>query len=100
MITAAREVIGGALSTIFENHRLFVPQLDGLTHEKCTEILQRPKLCPQLQEWFDVELKPAIGVDVYSSLFPVSDGYATYSNRFARVLVYRFEKLPNLRPGA
>jgi len=49
-----------------------------------------------LKDWFDLELKPFTGIDVYKTQFPHDRGYAIYENRFARVLVYRFEALHNL----
>jgi hypothetical protein len=86
------------LSCIFQNHRLFVPEPKDLTIEKCRELLMRPKLCAQFQDWFETELRPALGLNVYETPFPTGRGYSQYQNSLARVLLYRFEQLPRLGP--
>ena len=98
VITAVRDVLGVALSCIFQNHRLFAPQPKDLTIEKCRELLMRPKMCAQFQDWFDTELRSTIGLDVYKEPFPTERGYCQYQNALARVLLYRFEELPRLGP--
>ena len=98
VITAVRDVLGVALSCIFQNHRLFVPDPKDLTVAKCRELLMRPALCAQFQEWFDTELRPVIGLNVFNTEFPVNKGSCEYQNGFARVLLYRFEELPRLAP--
>lgn len=56
----------------------------------------KPKTTKYLQEWFDLELKAILGLDVYKQLFVRQRGYAIYETTTARVLVYRFEALPKL----
>lgn len=96
VVTAVREVIGAALSSIFQNYRLFVPRPELLTAEKCRELLARPKLCAQFQNWFEAELQPYLGIDVFATPFPHRQRFCLYENRFARVLLYRFDALPSL----
>ncbi|MBW2046213.1 MAG: hypothetical protein JRI96_15255 [Deltaproteobacteria bacterium] len=43
--------------------------------------------------WFDVEIKPLFGIDVFSSTFPKSKGYKIYRSRKADLLVIKLEKL-------
>lgn len=99
VITAVRDVLGAALSTIFENQALFVGKPELLTVEKCVELFGRPRLCPQFSNWPDVELQPQIGIDVYAKPFPFKAGFTTYESRFARVFLYRFESLPQIGPA-
>lgn len=95
IISAVREPIGLGLASIFENYRSFGPDVDSLTPELCSKLLQgHPKLLKSLEDWFDVELKPVVGIDIYETPFQQERGYAIYENRFARLLVYRFEALP------
>ena len=96
VITGVRELIGLALSSIFENRRRFAPAGQELTLERCQELLLRPRMFKLLENWFDAELKPATGVDVFNTPFPHEKGYAIYENRCARVLVYRMEALSAL----
>ena len=98
VITAVRDVFGVALSCIFQNHRIFVETTNELTVEKCRELMMRPKLCAQFQDWFETELRPTIGLDVFKTQFPSDQGICHYQNALARVLLYRFEELPRLRP--
>ena len=98
VISAVRDVFGTALSSIFENHRFLVPDLECLTAEKCGELLSHPPLCSQFHDWFDVELKANFAMDVYRVPFPTKTGHVILQNRLARTLVYRFDFLPRLRP--
>jgi hypothetical protein len=99
VITAVRDVLGVALSCIFQNYRLFAQQPKDLTVEKCRELLIRPKMCTQFLDWFDTELRATIGLNVYKKPFPTERGYCQYENALARVLLYRFEELPRLGPA-
>jgi hypothetical protein len=96
VITAVREPVSLGLSSIFQNSRYFVPQPDALSAELCNEILQRPRMLSSLEDWFDLELKPVTGVDVFQTPFAYDRGFAIYENSRARVLLYRFEALQQL----
>lgn len=96
VITAVRDLIGLVLASIFENFNYFAPDPGGLTAERCAEALLHPKTFKTLRNWFDLELKPFTGIDVFAEKFTPAQGYAAYQNRFARVLVYRFEALNDL----
>lgn len=43
--------------------------------------------------WFDSQLKPIFGIDVFSSGFPTSKGYKIYEGELADLLVLRLENL-------
>ena len=96
VITSLREPFSLALSTIFENFSYFFPRTSTPSREDYLEILQRPKLHDFCQHWFDWELRPFIGIDVFQTPFPTETGYAIYENGFARVLLYRYEALEQL----
>jgi hypothetical protein len=98
VITAIRDVFGAALSSMFENYRLLVPDLECLTAKKCRELLSHPAVCSQFQSWFDVELKANFGIDVYGVPFATETGHVILQNRLARALVFRFDFLPRIRP--
>lgn len=99
VIAGVREVIGAALSAIFENHALFVAEPEMLTPEKCLELLRRPKLCAQFHTWFDVELIDQLGFNIYDHAFPTEQGYATYRNHLAEIMIYRFENFQSVKRG-
>jgi Putative capsular polysaccharide synthesis protein len=96
VITGVRELIGLVLASIFENYAYFAPKIEEMTVEKCRNALMHPKTFKTLRDWFDLELKPFTGVNVFRNPFPYEHGYAIYENRFARVLVYRFESMNQL----
>jgi hypothetical protein len=43
--------------------------------------------------WFDSQLKPVFGIDVFASDFPISKGYKIYEGELADALVLRLENL-------
>jgi hypothetical protein len=96
VISAVREPIGAALSSIFENYFYFFPDLASMTPEVCAEIVQRPRLINSYQNWFEVETRSILGIDVYQHEFPRDQGFAICQNRVFRLLVFRFEALNRL----
>jgi hypothetical protein len=96
IITGMRELIGLMLASIFENYSYFTPNVESMTADKCRDVLLHPKTFETLRDWFDLELKAFTGIDVFRAPFPFGLGHATYQNRFAKVLVYRFESIDKL----
>jgi hypothetical protein len=93
VISSLRDPIGLSLSSIFENQAMLFPDLNSATVEACRAELLRPRALKDIQNWFDLEIKPILGIDVFAQPFPHAKGYAIYENRFARLLVYRYEGL-------
>jgi hypothetical protein len=50
--------------------------------------------------WFDTQLKPVFGIDVYATPFPRERGYAVYRGHNARLLLVRLEDLNRVAPTA
>jgi len=98
VITAVRDIITAALSSIFQNYSYFAASPELLTQEICRKTLVHPKTCQAIQDWFDLELRPHIGIDVFEQPFPTQARHAIYESRFARVLLYRFDLLPDIGP--
>jgi hypothetical protein len=44
-------------------------------------------------DWFDTEMKPSFGIDVYAEPFPVERGYRRFENEHAELLLLRLESL-------
>lgn len=97
VITAVRDPIGLCLASTFENYFESIRQNGDAALDYCRYVLTSPETLPYVENWFDSELKRFVGLDVYQSRFPMKKGYAIYENRFARVLVYRFETLSALK---
>ena len=96
IITGMRELIGLMLASVFENYAYFEREISSMTVERCREVLLHPKTFKTLRNWFDLELRAFTGIDVFRTPFPFAIGHATYQNRFAKVLVYRFESIDKL----
>ncbi len=62
------------------------------------EVLQRPVL--GTLNWFDQELEPVTGIDVYATPFDYDNGYEMYENDVCRVLLIRFENLASVATEA
>lgn len=50
--------------------------------------------------WFDDELKPVFGIDVFATPFPTSRGYDSYRSASARLLLIRLEDLSTVAERA
>jgi hypothetical protein len=96
VVTGVRELIGLVLSSTFENYQYFERSIEAMTPDRCRKVLLHPKTFKALRDWFDLELKRFIGIDVFQTPFPKEQGYCVYENRFARVLIYRFDFLSGL----
>ncbi len=100
IITLVREPVVRNISGLFESVEYIIPNFyqrleqgqlsldelnDCFVHDyKFHDI----PLC-----WFDVELKAALGIDVFATPFPVEKGYALYESAKADVLLLRLESL-------
>lgn len=113
IVTAVREPLGLALSSVFEHVDLFFPHLggEGLLRELQALLLSledpeggewRTRYVREMMQsclhWFQRELLPVTEIDVQCEPFRVSRGYQTYESRFARCLLVRQENLDVLPP--
>ena len=96
IITGVRDLLSLMLASIFENYTYFASDITTMTVEKCRQALLHPKTFRTTKDWFDLELKAFTGIDVFQTRFPFEKNHAIYENRFARVLVYRYESLTAL----
>lgn len=98
VITAVREPIGLCLASTFENYYDKFREDGQAAIDYCRYVLTSPETLKYVENWFDFELTPFLGLDVYQQPFPKEQGYTVCENSFARVLVYRFEALGSLKP--
>jgi hypothetical protein len=70
----------GVEETAKELTELFVKKHDEYENDRCLT-------------WFDCELKPVLGIDVYAREFPKSQGYEIYESESADLLLIRLENL-------
>jgi len=108
IITGIREPVSQILATLFQLHGTYFGEMEKITSVACRDLLLvSPGLDPQRADymkriragwgqWFDVELRSVMGIDVYAYPFPHERGYTIIENKLARVLVYRFEDFSSL----
>ncbi len=107
VITLVRDPVATNLSGLFHNYAWWPRELKARCAETapaCLEALgdyflnHYPQSVPET--WFDMEVKPLYGIDVYAQPFDAQRGYAIYRNEFADVLVLKLEKLNACAPAA
>lgn len=100
IVTLVREPVARNISGFFEGIAMRIPDFNQkyamgiISVQDLIEIF----ICEYEQHdvpltWFDEELKPVFGVDVYEGEFPKSRGYEIYAGKYADVLLFRLENL-------
>lgn len=94
-ITLVREPLGRAMSHYFEN----LSYITGV--ENAQAVIDLPKLQEMFiekylweiiaKDWFDDELKPVSGIDVYETPFNTEAGYNLYQRDNTKVLLLKLE---------
>ena len=108
IITGIREPVSQMLATLFQLHGTYFGGMEKITLRACLDLLlvspvldsQRAHYMKTMRagwgNWFDEEFKSVTGIDVYNRSFPHEKGYTILEDKFARVLVYRFENFSSL----
>jgi hypothetical protein len=103
VVVGVREPVSLLLASVFQNYGNYFQSLREITAESCRNLLlmdssldavrhrQIEDTLRYVHDWFEVELRSVLGIDVYSKPFAHGDGCALYENALARVLVYRYE---------
>lgn len=100
VITLVRDPIATNLSGFFHNYRWWSKDLQDAARSRNGDHMQELNRC-FLQDyphdvplfWFDMEMKPLFGVDVFASEFPKEAGYKIYKGELVDVLLLKLEKL-------
>jgi len=100
VITLVRDPIATNLSGFFHNFLWWPQELQDKSRNKRDDYLQEPEqrflqVYPHdvPLTWFDMEMKPLFGIDVFATEFPKDAGYKVYHGEFADLLVLKLEKL-------
>jgi Putative capsular polysaccharide synthesis protein len=101
VITLTRDPVARNISTLFQMLQVFIPDWKSKYEENQLDLRELQNLLikqsgggPGPGDWFDVQLKPVFGIDVYSSDFPHQQGYDIYrSKNRHRLLLIRLEDL-------
>jgi hypothetical protein len=97
VISFAREPISRNISSFFYNVEKYIPnyyKACSITTEELTHIYLEQFIEHDLPlNWFDQEMKPYFGMNVYACEFPTKAGYKIYVGKSADLLVMRVEDL-------
>lgn len=100
VITLVRDPVATNVSGLFHNHLWWPAEVKALCAASapgCLDALEGyflnsyPHDVPDT--WFDMEVLPLYGIDVYAQPFDRERGYAIYRSDFADVLLLKLEKL-------
>ncbi len=100
VITLVRDPIATNLSGFFHNYLWWPQDLQDRSRPKSSGYLQElnqrflqvyPHDVPLT--WFDMEMEPLFGIDVFAAEFPRERGYKIYHGPLADLLVLKLEKL-------
>lgn len=99
-ITLAREPVSRNFAAFFQNFKRFT----GTDHkdadfqiEKLVELFLSEYRHETPLNWFDIEMKKTIGIDVYKNPFPKEKGYITIKKENFDLLVLKLELLDNIK---
>lgn len=97
IITLVRDPIARNISGFFQGITLRIPdfydRINTISYEELySAFIDRYQHDTPLV-WFDLELKPFFGIDVYSEPFPEEKGYKIYSNATTELLLLKAEEL-------
>jgi Putative capsular polysaccharide synthesis protein len=99
IITLVRDPVARNISAFFQNIHLSISEFDRQANEGTLNVdglietfLARYKHDIPIT-WFDREMKPVFGIDVYNGDFPTMKGYRIYHGDRADVLLMRVEDM-------
>lgn len=88
-ITLVREPIGRNISAYFQNLTRFSASSVSIDAQIDAFLRDYPHDVPLT--WFDDEVKPVLGIDVYSEIFPLEKGWIRFQNGPFELLLLRIE---------
>lgn len=100
VISLVRDPIATNVSGFFHNYLWWPPRLQDRSLPLSEEYLQ--ELCQQFLTayphdvpltWFDMELEPIFGIDVFATPFPKERGFKVYEGQLANVLLLKLNRL-------
>lgn len=103
VVTLVRDPIAKNISSFFQHlesrlgyeykNKLDLMKMEDIIKELMELFLNRINGYNKSLTWFERELNPVFGIDIYSKDFPKSKGYEIYEAESANVLIIRLENL-------
>lgn len=107
VITLVRDPVATNISGFFQNYAWWPPELQRRLQEGSTANLDDLSACffsnyphDVPLTWFDIEMTPIFGIDVFSSPFPSEKGYQIYQSERSEALLLKLEKLDEIAVDA
>ncbi len=103
VITMVRDPVAQNVSSFFQLIDLFIPNFAAgeLSAADLMEVfLKHYPADSNFINWFDVEMKPSFGIDVFASEFPSQAGYKIYREPHVELLLMRLEDVDRCAPAA
>ncbi len=108
VISLVRDPVARTASAFFMHLPYTMPELGAQFRNEAANV---PRLIdlflresePEHQftlDWFDLEVRDVLGIDVFAQHFPREAGFATYAGPFADLIVLRLEDLDRVGPTA
>ena len=107
VITMVRDPVAQNISSFFQLIDLFIPDFAALEQagklsaaDLMAVFLKHYTADSNFIHWFDVEMKPSFGIDVFASEFPRQAGYKVYRQPHAELLLMRLEDVDHCASAA
>jgi hypothetical protein len=106
IITMVREPVVNNISSFFHNHFWWPKEIaqtvardPDAALKQLTQLFFERYPHDQPLNWFDLEVLPMYGLDVYATSFPTERGYQICATEYADVLLIRLESLKTAGPA-
>ena len=102
VITLVRDPVARHISSFFQTIDNEIPnftqryQADPALLEQALTRFEQDPPPDEALTWFDEEILPALGIDVYAQPFPWAQGYAVHQTELVDLLILRLEDLPRV----
>jgi len=109
IISLVRDPVARNIATFFENIQEVIPDWQTPSYLNDPSVIQNVQraflniktIHSEPYRWFDEQMKPVFGVDVFASSFPCETGYNIYNPQSRMsILVIRLEDLNRIAPFA
>ncbi len=102
VITLVRDPVARHISSFFQTIDNEIPnftqryQEDPTLLEQAVTRFEQDPPPDEALTWFDEEILPALGINVYAQPFPWAQGYAVHQTELVDLLILRLEDLPRV----
>lgn len=97
VITLTRDPLSRTVSGYFEqNEYVLLTDIQSTSHDELFANFKKHACHETPHIWFEKEIEPVLGIDVYAEPFDKESGYKIYSNKNVKLLLLQMERLNEL----